>query len=104
MSLSHAEEGSRVHSPAAVWVESVSKLGFEACVREAGIGTNGSGIINWLAYQNHPKMMHGSVTFQGMWTTESKCDKVTFSQVRRLQLYKRENRHECTHIRCMFLS
>ncbi|XP_020609574.1 uncharacterized protein LOC110048129 [Orbicella faveolata] len=25
-------------------------------------------------------MMHGSVTFQGPWTTESKCDKVTFPQ------------------------
>lgn len=82
MSLSHAEEGSRVHSPAAVWVESVSKLGFEACVREAGIGTNGSGIINWLALQDHPQMIHGSVNFIGIWTTETKCETVTFSQVR----------------------
>ena len=62
MSLSHSEEGSRVHSPAAVWVESVSKLGFVACVREAGISTDGSGIINWLALQDHPQMIHGSVT------------------------------------------
>ena len=104
VSVSHGEEFSRVHSPSAVWVQSISTRGFEVCSRETGTGSNETGIINWLAYQNHPKMMHGSVTFQGMWTTESKCDKVTFSQVRRLQLYKRENRHECTHIRCMFLS
>ena len=84
MTLSHTEDGSRVHSPAAVWVESVSARGFEACVREAGIGTNGSGIINWLAIQNHPQMTHGSVNFIGIWTTETKCETVTFSQVRQI--------------------
>ena len=82
VSMSHGEEFSRVHSPSAVWVQSISTRGFEVCSRETGTGSNETGIINWLAYQNHPKMMHGSVTFQGMWTTESKCDKVTFSQVR----------------------
>ena len=80
--MSHGEEFSRVHSPSAMWVQSISTRGFEVCSRETGTGSNKTGIINWLAYQNHPKMIHGSVTFQGMWTTESKCDKVTFSQVR----------------------
>lgn len=82
MSLSHTVQGSRVHSPAAVWVESVSAVGFEVCVREAGISTNGSGIISWLAFQDHPQMTHGSVNFIGIWTTETKCETVAFSQVR----------------------
>ena len=82
VSMSHGEDFSRVHSPSAVWVQSISTRGFEVCSRETGTGSNKTGIINWLAYQNDPKMVHGSVTFQGMWTTESKCDKVTFPQVR----------------------
>lgn len=92
MSLSHTEEHSeeRVHSPAAVWVESVSARGFEVCVREAGIGTNGSGIINWLALQDHPHMTHGSVNFIGIWTTETKCKTVTFSQVRKIVRQKKK--------------
>ena len=46
VSLSHGEQFSRVHSPAAVWVESVSTRGFKVCARESGMGNNGSGIIN----------------------------------------------------------
>ena len=90
VSMSHGEELSRVHSPSAVWVQSISTRGFEVCSRETGTGSNKTGIINWLAYQNHPKMMHGSVTVQGMWTTESKCDKVTFSKVIQLLSFAKE--------------
>ena len=82
VSLSHGEEFSRVHSPSAMWVQAVSTRGFEVCARESGIGSNGTGIINWLAFQDQPQMTHGSVTFNGIWTTESKCDKITFLQVR----------------------
>ena len=82
VSLNHGEEFSRVHSPAALWIQSVSSSGFEVCAREAGIGSNGTGILNWLAFQDQPQMTLGSVTFSGMWTTETKCDKVAFSQVR----------------------
>ena len=82
MSLSHDEENSRVHPPAAMWVESVTTRGFEVCARESGIGTNGTGIINWLAFQDQPQITHGSVNFDGIWTTETKCETVTFSQAR----------------------
>ena len=81
MSLSHGEEFSRVHSPSALWVHTVTTGGFEVCARETGVRTNETGIINWLAFQNHPQMTHGSVTINGIWTTQTKCDKVTFSQV-----------------------
>ena len=94
MSLSHGEPFSRVHSPAAMWVQSVSIRGFEVCARESGIGSNGTGIINWFAFQDHPQMSRGSVTFNGIWTTETKCDKVTFSQVRHEHLPTRE-RESC---------
>ncbi|KAL9963121.1 hypothetical protein ACROYT_G032296 [Oculina patagonica] len=80
VTLSHGEKFSRVHSPAAVWVESVSTRGFKVCARESGIGTNGTGVLNWLAFQDQPQMTRGSVSFNGIWTTETKCEKVTFSQ------------------------
>ena len=82
MTVSHDEKFSRVHSPSAVWVQSVTTRGFEVCARESGIGSNGTGIINWLAFQGHPQMTRGSVTFSGIWTTETKCDKINLSQVR----------------------
>ena len=81
--MSHGEEFSRVHSPSAMWVQSISTRGFEVCSRETRrTGSNKTGVINWLAYQNHPKVIHGSVTIQGIWTTERKCEKIAFSQVR----------------------
>ena len=82
VSLSHDEENSRVHPPAAMWVESVSTRGFKVCARESGLGINGSGIINWLAIQDQSQMTRGSVSFSGIWTTETNCETVTFSQVR----------------------
>ena len=81
VSLSHGENFSRVHSPAALWVHSVSTRGFEVCAREAGAGSNGTGIINWMAFHDQPQVSSGSITFGGTWTTETKCDKVTFKKV-----------------------
>ena len=81
VSLSHGRNFSRVHSPAALWVQSVSTRGFEVCAREAGAGSNGTGIINWMAFQDQPQVTSGSIAFGGMWTTETKCDKVTFKKV-----------------------
>ena len=86
MSLSHGEKFSRVHSPSALWIQSLSTRGFELCARETGIGSNGTGVINWFAFQDQPQITHGSITFSGIWTTETKCDKVTFSQVRQQNL------------------
>ena len=81
VSLSHGRNFSRVRSPAALWVHSVSTRGFEVCAREAGNGSNGTGIINWMAFQDQPQVTSGSIAFGGMWTTETKCDKVTFKKV-----------------------
>ena len=83
VSLSHGETFSRVHSPAALWVHSVSTRGFEACARETGDGSNGTGIINWMAFQDQPQVISGRIAFSGMWTTGTKCDIITFKQARR---------------------
>ena len=80
--LSHGEQFSYVHSPSALWVQSVTTSGFKVCVRETGTPSNGSGIINWLAFEDRLGITHGSVNFNGYWTTETKCEKISFSQVR----------------------
>ncbi|CAH3168587.1 unnamed protein product, partial [Porites lobata] len=80
VSLSHQDQSSdAVHSPSAVWAESISTAGFQLCSRATG-STNDTGIINWVAFQDKPMLTHGSVTFSGIWTTETKCEKVAFSQ------------------------
>ena len=81
VSLSHERRSAVAHSPSALWAESINTVGFTLCSRTTGI-TNDTGIINWLAFQDQPKITHGSVNFSKMWTTETKCDKVAFSQVR----------------------
>ena len=82
MSLSQ-EDSSIVHSPSAYWTTEINTSEFQLCQRATG-STNGTGTINWVAFQDKPGISHGSVTFSGIWTTETKCDKVTFSQVRQL--------------------
>ena len=39
MTVSHGEKFSRVHSPSAMWVQSVTTSDFEVCARESGIGS-----------------------------------------------------------------
>ena len=79
--MSHGEEFSRVHSPSAMWVQSVTTRGFKVCTRETGFGTNGTGVVNWLAFQAHPQIIQGGVTIDGVWTTQTKCNKVAFKHV-----------------------
>ena len=81
--MSHGEEFSRVHSPSAMWVQSVTTRGFKVCTRETGFGTNGTGVVNWLAFQAHPQIIQGGVTIDGVWTTQTKCNKVAFKHVSR---------------------
>ena len=82
MSLSRGNS-SAVLSPSAYWTTKVSTTGFQLCERAGS--TNGTGVINWMALQADKRgITHGSVTFSGIWTTETKCDKVTISKVRQL--------------------
>ena len=52
VTLSHGEQFSYVHSPSALWVQSVTTRGFEVCIRESGIPSNDSSVINWLAFED----------------------------------------------------
>ena len=81
MSLSHGEEFSHVHSPSAMWVQSVTTREFKVCTRETGFGTNGTGVVNRLAFQTYPQIVQGTITIDGVWTTQAKCNKVAFKQV-----------------------
>ena len=83
VSLSHEENSSMAHTPSALWAESINTVGFKLCSRTAAT-ENDTGIINWLAFKDKPStdIAHGSVALSGMWTTETKCEKVVFSQVR----------------------
>ena len=60
--MSHGEELSRVHSPSAVWVHSVSTRGFEVCSRETNSvhflkpgfsGLPKAGVPNFTMAENH---------------------------------------------------
>lgn len=55
--------------------------GFRVCTRETGVGTNGTGVVNWLALERHPQIIQGTVTIDGVWTTQKNCNKVRFKQV-----------------------
>ena len=83
VSLNHEENSSMAHTPSALWAESINTVGFKLCSRTAG-NKNDTGIINWLAFEDQPStgITHGSVALGGIWTTETKCEKVAFSQVR----------------------
>ena len=81
MSLSYEDGSSTAHSPSAWWATNINRAGFNLCTRTAGV-VNETGVINWLAFQDKLDITHGRVTFSGIWTTETKCEKVVFSQVR----------------------
>ena len=84
--MSRGEKFIQVHSPSSVWVQSINTSGFEICAREAGINKNESGIVNWLAFQDQLQLSPGSVVLSGIWTTETKCNKVTFTQVKPIKV------------------
>lgn len=98
MSLSLGEEFTRVHSPSAMWVQSMTTRGFKVCTRETGFGTNGTGVVNWLAFQSHPQIIQGSVTIDGVWTTQSKCNNVAFKQVSKKLIHRPEQVKTVTEV------
>ena len=77
--LSHGNKYVKIHDPASLWVKSVSTTGFEACVREAGSGSGGTSVINWLAFQgSHQGINSGNVEFNEF-TSRTQCKKISLS-------------------------
>ena len=76
-SLNHGNTYVKIHDPAALWVKSVSTTGFQVCAREAGSGSGGTSVINWLAFQgSHQGIQSGIVDFDE-WTTRTQCKRVS---------------------------
>ena len=62
-------------------MKSISTTGFEVCTREAGSGSGGPSVINWLAFQgSHQGMQSGIVDFDE-WTSRTQCKRVSISNL-----------------------
>ena len=81
VSISHGKESLSVHDSAAVWTSDVTQSSFRVCLLESGLGTNGSSIVNWIAFRGTPSgMLDGAASFS-TFTSGTKCARVNFAQV-----------------------
>ena len=80
-SISHENETLSVHDSAVVWTTDVTQNSFRICVLESGLGTNGSAVVNWIAFRGTPSgALDGAASFNAF-TSGTKCDRVDFAQV-----------------------
>ena len=80
-SISHGNESLSVHDSAVVWISDVTQNSFRICVLESGLGTNGSAVVNWIAFRGTPSgALDGAASFNAF-TSGTKCDRVDFAQV-----------------------
>ena len=66
---------------AAIWVESVDRTQFRACIYEYSNGSNATAEINWIALQSAPPGAQLGTTSLESWTTGTECKKIYFPQV-----------------------
>ena len=81
-----ASSGNSVNSQtrgngAAIWVESVDRTQFRACIYEYSNGSNTTAEINWIALQSAPPGAQLGTTSLGSWTSGTECKKIYFPQV-----------------------
>jgi len=80
-SISHGNESLGAHDSAVVWTSDVTQSSFRVCLLESGLSTNGSAIVNWIAFRGTPSgMLDGAASFS-TFTSGTKCKRVTFAQV-----------------------
>ena len=80
-SVNHGNQSFGAHDSAFIWVENVSTSGFKVCIVQGGWGYRGNITIDWFSFQgSQPGVQHGEASFS-LFTTGTKCDQVTFSQV-----------------------
>jgi len=80
-SISHGKELLSVHNSAVVWTSDVTQSSFRVCLLESGLGTNGSTVVNWIAFRGTPSgMLDGAASFS-TFTSGTKCARVNFAQV-----------------------
>ena len=79
-SISHENETLSVHDSAVVWTTDVTQNSFRICVLESGLGTNGSAVVNWIAFRGTPSgALDGAASF--ITFTSGTSDRVDFAQV-----------------------
>ena len=82
VSVNHGNESSEIHNTSLVWVEDVTTSRFRACVVRGDQGSDGNITIDWFAFQGSQSgVEHGETRFT-LFTTGTKCRKVTFYQVK----------------------
>ena len=81
-SIGYESNTRSVHDSAVVWTSDVTQSSFRVCALESGLGTNGSAVVNWIAFRGAPSgMLDGTASFSAF-TSGTKCERVTFVQVR----------------------
>ena len=80
-SISHGNEYASVHDSAVVWTSDVTQSSFRVCVLESGLGTNGSAIVNWIAFRGTPSGMLDGAASLSAFTSGTECERVNFAQV-----------------------
>ena len=71
-SISHGKESLSVHDSAVVWTSDVTQSSFRVCVLESGLGTNGSAIVNWIAFRGATSGMLDGIASFSTFTNETK--------------------------------
>ena len=80
-SVSHGNEFLSVHDSAVMWTSDVTQRSFRVCVLESGPATNGSAVVNWIAFRGAPSgMLDGAASFS-TFTSGTNCERVNFAQV-----------------------
>jgi len=79
-SISHGKESPSVHDSAVLWTSEVTQSNFRVCVLESGLGSNGSAVVNWVAFRGTPSgALDGTASFS-VFTSGTKCERVNFAQ------------------------
>ncbi len=81
-SVGHSAKSLTSRYGAAIWVADVTARGFTVCVLEFGDGSNGTTQVNWIALQSTPRGSQLGSASLSSWTTGTKCEKISFQQVR----------------------
>ena len=76
---SHGNEHTKIHDPAALWVKSVTTSGFDVCLRETGLGSNGASVVSWLAFQGSNQGLYSGIEQFDEFTSRTQCKKISLS-------------------------
>ena len=80
-SINHGNKFERVHDSAFIWVEHVTRNGFQACILRGGWGHKVNTTIDWFAFQGSQSGVHHGEAGFDLFTTGSKCSQVALPQV-----------------------